>query len=105
MPVVLTVFSFLQNICYHERKLSVEPHSVSIACSASLQQPIGKMFFFLLRNKLMIKMFPSNHLTQSPMQLLCQAASQPASQPVSHLVSQSAIVSQLVSQSVSQPVS
>lgn len=43
--IVINIVSFLQNICYHERKLSVEPLSVSIACLASLQQPIGKMSF------------------------------------------------------------
>ncbi|KAL9956083.1 hypothetical protein ACROYT_G037506 [Oculina patagonica] len=35
--------SSVQNICYHEYKLSVEPPSVSTACLTSLQQPIGIM--------------------------------------------------------------
>lgn len=35
--------SSLQDICYHEQKLSIDPTSVSTACLTSLQQPIGIM--------------------------------------------------------------
>ncbi|XP_068717854.1 DNA-dependent protein kinase catalytic subunit-like isoform X1 [Montipora capricornis] len=35
--------SSLQDICYHEQKLSIDPTTVSTACLTSLQQPIGIM--------------------------------------------------------------
>ncbi|XP_015748747.1 PREDICTED: DNA-dependent protein kinase catalytic subunit-like [Acropora digitifera] len=35
--------SSIQDICYHEHKLSIDPTSVSAACLTSLQQPIGIM--------------------------------------------------------------